>query len=159
MAGANFTGTIDPATDQIIIGGLVLGKAGLAEDDAVMLSRDDNVTETTNGQNNSYGVAVKQNTRGTLTIRLLETAIENEALHALVGATTGSTGVVRVPWLIQRGVIGDGGYQLAGGFCWIESQPDIGFGATVGDREWVFKVDDASVNIARAATALPSLLA
>lgn len=153
MAGAQYTGSIDPATDKIIIGGLILSKAGLAEDDSVTLERDEMVSSTYNGINNRYGNAIIQNTRGTLTVRLQETAIENQALWAILGTTIGGV-INRVPWVIQRGNVDDGGYQVAGGLCWLEQQPSVSFGASISEREWVFKVDDASFNLAAATNAL-----
>lgn len=135
-----YLGAIDPSTDTVLIGGVQV--VGQAEDDAIELAKDEAWTETTTGLNNDYSVSINRSSMGTLTLRLLENSPMNAILSTFLGSyVTGD--FVRVPFAINRN-----GGLIGGGFCWVETQPNIIYGRTTKTYEWVLKVDNANIGLA-----------
>ncbi len=149
MANLKNNGTIDPSKDTIIIGGALV--VGLTEDDAVSLVRDEDITDTYNGQDDSYTISVIRNSRGTLTIRLQETSETNQLFWGYLGVIQGG-GFTVLPWAINRGTT-----VIGGGTCWLQGQPEVVLGRTAKEYEWTFRVDDANLNLAVAGSSLSNI--
>lgn len=130
----NLTGAYDPKNVKLYIGGQRV--YGFAADTKITVSRNGDNIMTVTGVDGEASASLNRDRSGIMTVSLQNTSKFNDYLSAFQRQAD-STGLVWLPILLE----GSQGPSISS-FCNISAQPDLSYGAEVGQLDWSFYVLD-----------------
>lgn len=137
MAGLLLTGygAYDPEAVTLLIGGYA--PTGFAADTKITITKAAELIAPYVGVDGDVSLAIDRNTIGTMSIHLQNTSPSNVVIAAFARVAS-TTGVVAFPVML---IDPQGAKMVTNG--WIQSQPEMTVGSTVGVMSWVIGLQDA----------------
>lgn len=133
--------TYAPSRVKVVLGAIAL--SGLAEDTFVTVAEIGEGISSVSGVDGEVARAMSRDSRLRITVTLLQTSASNAHLSALHQADKATDGDGAVPVAVTdlRGKS-----LHAADSAWIVKNPEAGYGAKVGTREWVIETGP-SINV------------
>ena len=108
---------------------------GFSPDTKITLSRNNDIVLPKTGVDGDVSLALSRDRTATMTINLMGPSETNQYL-ALFARQADTTGIVTLPIIIE----GSSGAPYFTGIGWLQSIPEVSYGAEVPDLAWVFGI-------------------